>query len=94
MALHYHSYALAPLLFLAEFGETIGLQLYEAPGQQSSPASSLQKTISSSSSTPFSSEHLTMYREAGPNAREHTRACIQEPVGIRNTETPSLPNEK
>lgn len=28
MALHYHFYALAPLLFLAEFGETNGLQLY------------------------------------------------------------------
>jgi poly(beta-D-mannuronate) lyase len=28
MALHYHFYALAPLLFLAEFGETNGLPLY------------------------------------------------------------------
>jgi len=28
MALHYHFYALAPLLFLAEFGETNGLELY------------------------------------------------------------------
>jgi poly(beta-D-mannuronate) lyase len=28
MALHCHSYALAPLLFLAEFGEANGLQLY------------------------------------------------------------------
>jgi poly(beta-D-mannuronate) lyase len=28
MALHYHFFALAPLLFLAEFGETNGLPLY------------------------------------------------------------------
>jgi poly(beta-D-mannuronate) lyase len=28
MALHYHFYALAPLIMLAEFGETHGLKLY------------------------------------------------------------------
>jgi poly(beta-D-mannuronate) lyase len=28
MALHYHLYALAPLIMLAKFGETNGLQLY------------------------------------------------------------------